>query len=543
MSKFSFVLKNNLLYLLYSKKIIVFLFFLFLFILGCFIYKDYGRSWDEHVNRSNGFITLNYILTKFQINFFSNDSEILKFTDSLFSYNDRDYGVLFDLPVAIIERLLQLNSAAEQYYLRHFLTFLVFLLGTFFIYKLSCQRFNDWRLGLLASLMFVLSPRFFAEGFYNSKDIVFMSFFTLGLYTTITFINSPNFKTAILHGLATAISTDIRVMGITLMAMTLFLLLMRIAKHEIKFSSSINALLIYILVSCTFIVIFWPWLWTNPLRHFLEAIQNMANFRWSEFNLYVGDYVQATKIPWHYAIVWIAVTTPPLYIFLALIGGFTIFKKIIINRTLWNNKYEMQDLFFLGIFIGAVSAVILLRSILYDGWRHLYFIYPAFIIVSIRGLSITWQFVSLIKVAKFGFILILFSCFTFQAFWMYSNHPLQNLYFNFLAGTDSKQRFDLDYWGLSNQFALQYILENDKRSLIRVMPISDNPLFYGLTFISSNESKRIIDTNDVEQAEYLVSNYRFLKGKPFIVNSALFDKVFEKKIDDRAIITVFKRIN
>jgi hypothetical protein len=32
---------------------------------------------------------------------------------------------------------------------RHFLTFLVFLAGVCAVYKLSCQRFSDWRIGCL----------------------------------------------------------------------------------------------------------------------------------------------------------------------------------------------------------------------------------------------------------------------------------------------------------------------------------------------------------------------------------------------------------
>ena len=48
--------------------------------------------------------------------------------------------------------------------------------------------FSDWRIGLLSALFLVLTPRFFAESFYNSKDIVFMAVFAVGMNTTISFV-------------------------------------------------------------------------------------------------------------------------------------------------------------------------------------------------------------------------------------------------------------------------------------------------------------------------------------------------------------------
>ena len=43
---------------------IKYLFFLTIFFVGIFIYKDYGISWDEKISRNYGLVSGNYILKK-----------------------------------------------------------------------------------------------------------------------------------------------------------------------------------------------------------------------------------------------------------------------------------------------------------------------------------------------------------------------------------------------------------------------------------------------------------------------------------------------
>ena len=43
--------------------------------------------------------------------------------------------------------------------------------------------------------------------------------------------------------------------------------------------------------------------------------------------------------------------------------------------------------------------------------------------------------------------------------WMYKNHPFQYVYFNFLAGKNFNEKFEMDYYGVSNKNALEYIID------------------------------------------------------------------------------------
>ena len=46
---------------------------------------------------------------------------------------------------------------------RHLLTFLVALAGIYAVQKMADRRFSDWRIGLLAALFLILTPRLFAN--------------------------------------------------------------------------------------------------------------------------------------------------------------------------------------------------------------------------------------------------------------------------------------------------------------------------------------------------------------------------------------------
>ena len=87
-------------------------------------------------------------------------------------------------------------------------------------------------------------------------------------------------------------------------------------------------------------------------------------------------------------------------------------------------------------------------------------------------------------------------------------HPLQNVYFNILAGSNWKDRFDVDYWGLSNRQGLEYIAKNDQRSLIKVIAGSNLALDGALRILKPADRARIIDIEWMGDADYIITNYR-----------------------------------
>ncbi len=525
------------------RRVVVPIFFVALVLLGFFIFPDYGMSWDESTSRTNGMVSLKHVLKLSGTGILKEDAVLKEFKVPLNSYSDRDYGVAFEIPLAAAERLLALNDSRSQYLFRHLATYLIFVLGVFAIYQLAKRRFSDWRWGLFASVLLVLSPRFFAEGFYNDKDIVFMVFFAIAMNSMIVFLEKPTLRHGLLHALASALAIDVRVMGIILPIITLGIMGLRMIQMQVPLRRTVVAVGGYLTVTAFVVFLMWPWLWSAPWSHFGEAIRNMSHFRWHESNFYLGAYVPASGIPWHYVPVWIGITTPILYLALFLLGIVSILYRIVRQRTLWSDTAGMQDLLFLGIFAGAVMSVIVLHSVLYDGWRQLYFIYPAFLLIAAKGLHDLWMRVARSRVLKILVGVVVLVALGNTLVWMVAVHPLQNLYFNLLAGPNWGRRFDMDYWGLSNRKAVEYILSVDKRPVIKLWPLSDTPILNGAAMLVPADRDRIVLADSRQDADYLVNNYRFLKGNVYKGIDPTLKLLHQVIIDDQAVVSVYKRVD
>ena len=51
-----------------KNNFFIYIIFIGYFILGLSIFRDFGISFDENINRTNGFVSLNYIINLFGLN-------------------------------------------------------------------------------------------------------------------------------------------------------------------------------------------------------------------------------------------------------------------------------------------------------------------------------------------------------------------------------------------------------------------------------------------------------------------------------------------
>jgi hypothetical protein len=493
------------------KKAITSFFFLSLFLLGTAIYRDYGISWDEPEQRLSGLVSLKYIGEYFDIQSIKKSEALAEYREfNLNTYRDRAFGVAFETPLVALERLFRLSDERDIYFFRHYVNFLVFLLGVYAVFRLSERRFQSWKIALLTSSILTLTPRIFAESFYNSKDLIFLSVFAIATNAAVNFLLRPSIANTFLLGLSTAIAIDVRSMAIILPMYVLTFLTLRVIKREIIFKRACAFGSLYLFFCWVGIITFWPWLWSAPWAHFTEAISAFSRWVRSDiYMLYYGQIIRSLDLPWHYVPTWIAITTPPLYSLFWVVGVIGIFKKILsIKIKLWVNDEEFQDVLFSALFFGPILAIILLHSVVYDGWRHLYFIYPAFLLISTKGFLDVWHFSHKIPWRRYVFIGAVVASTASTAFWMWNAHPYQNVYFNSIVGSNWKEKFDLDYWGLSNRRALELIVSNDARPLIKVRAGSSTPLYHSLKVLGPIDRNRIEVVVDEYQADYIVLNYR-----------------------------------
>ena len=245
-------------------------------------------------------------------------------------------------------------------------------------------------MSLIGSLSLILSPRIFAESFYNPKDIIFMSLFIIATLFSIKFLRDKNNSSIILAAFFTSLAVGVRIVGIYLPLITLFFFLFNTDNTKTKFKifSSIKYLFLFL----GFLIFLWPFLWEDTFSNLLVAFNEFKNYPWKGEILYFGKFINAEFTPWHYFFVWFLLTTPVIFSVIIIFGviyTFFIFFRnlfqieVIKNNNLWRENYEMFGIFFLMVTITPILLVILFNSTLYSGWRQLYFLYPPLIILGL----------------------------------------------------------------------------------------------------------------------------------------------------------------
>ena len=127
---------------------------------------------------------------------------------------------------------------------------------------------------------------------------------------------------------------------------------------------------------------------------------------------------------------------------------------------------------------------------------------------------------------------------------MIKDHPHQNVYFNFIAGSNVEQKYELDYWGLSNKQAMEYILKNDKNEFVKIGSAGPISLENSKQILKNLEKKRILITENSE-SDYIIENYinwygKHKKKRHQIPNN--FEIYKEIYVSGKRIISIYKRI-
>ena len=245
-----------------------------LLLLGLGVYSDYGISWDEDLSRATGMVSLRYVAEKIAPDLIAYHQDGTY--PPLREWVNRDYGVVFELPAHMLERLLHLDEVGARYRLRHLLTFLVCFGGIMAVYQFGKQRFANWRLGLLGAAWLVLSPRLFAESFYNSKDAVFMALFAVAMLTGVRLLRQPTRGRAAWHALACAAAIGVRVMALVLPVATLGWLGLRMLGGNMTRRTAWQVAGLYGGLLSGLVLALWPYLWAAPWTNLQLAFRHMS---------------------------------------------------------------------------------------------------------------------------------------------------------------------------------------------------------------------------------------------------------------------------
>jgi len=525
------------------EKLVFYITLSFFFIAGLKSFQDYGISLDERWHRETGLLYYEFIKGFiFQKVEMSSIREIVTGPVSVISQQ-----VIFDLPIEFLIDLLDIEYSYQIYHLRHFINFLYFFISIYLFFKILRKRFSQKIYAYIGMLILFLSPRIFGESFYNNMDIFFLSLTIINTYAAINLINKPSLKSSILFSITAALAFDARIMALLFIAVTYFIILIKSFEKKNYFKKNFKFFSISIILFPLFIIAFWPYLWFGALDNLIFYFQNIPQPLIK--NYYFGDYLFPQNTPWHYNFVWILITSPIVMIIFFLVGLFQIFSRNLerifkidnkLNR-LWNGNREMYDSYFLYILLITFLSLIIFNHN-FDSWRHLYFIYPFIIAISLSGI---YFLIALIKNKHFRIAIfsIIFLEIFFLAYWNFKHHPHQYVFFNPIFKNYAKNNFDIDYWGLSNRAALEYIIENDNTDIIKVSRASFTSLKTSLLILREETVDRIKIVHDLKKADYVIDNYR--KGWEKIKNIELlgtkFVRLHDIKVDDIIISTIYKK--
>ncbi|HET6225772.1 MAG TPA: glycosyltransferase family 39 protein [Bacteroidia bacterium] len=508
-----------------KQKQVVIIFFTLFFVLSIAGLKDYGLSWDEGIQwKANGEVAATYAAHP-------NAETRQVLLNSLEKY----HGPAFEIVLIFFEKVFQLEDSRAVYLMRHAITFLTFFTAVIFFYFLGKRIFKSWKLALTGCIFLVLSPRIFADSFYNSKDIPFLSFFLVSMYALLLFHEQPSYKNALVYAIVSAFTIDIRIVGIILPLISLVFFstdLLRAFLYKQRHTTYLKIFILYSVSLILFTILFWPVLWNSPVYYFSKAWEEMSQYTWPGTILYKGTFMKATTHPWHYLPVWIGITTPLPYLFLFFAGLFFMLQEYW-KKPLSFIFYRKDLQLMAACSVVTILIIILLKSTVYDGWRHVYFIYPAFTLIVLYGLRSIY---TLLKKYKSFVISGLVFIILFNLLQLFRLHPHEYVYFNRLAGKDMaavKEKFDLDYYGVSSKEVLEYILKNDSSSSIKIFP-ELIPQRLNIQFLPVSQRNRV-KLVSLKDADYFIGQYRFHKGEYTFKN-----KCFSVMIGNASIMSVFK---
>ena len=462
-------------------------------VLGVALHRDYGVPWDEPFQRGYGQLVSRYIFSG---------------NDALFRDPYRVYGPAHELLLLGAEAIFRARDTADVYAVRHLANFLVFIAGLVFLYRLGVAGQSGGAASLGVCLALVLTPPFFAHAFYNSKDLPFLACFVAGMYTLLRLLTRPRAGSVLAHGVVSAWLIAIRITGVLIPALTVAFAAYCVVRGAKSNRARLVACTALYLVATTILTwALWPTLWRDPVSSFTSAFSTMSRYPWNNDVLYRGRLIPATDIPWHYALVWIAITTPLLYL-AGFVPGLVVTVKRIIRQT--GDPVSAANLFpllLLAWLALPLASVVVLHSVMYDGWRHLFFIYPAMLFIAAEGFMAARanRIASMVVAAVVILGLLDIVRFMVQA------HPQQQVFFNAIVGglPGARFRYEMDYWGLSYRSGLEAIAKADRDSAIPVFA-ADQPVG------SSNagalpyaDRSRFYFVGSVDEAKYFLGTYRF----------------------------------
>ncbi len=384
--------------------------------------------------------------------------------------NLMNYGGLFEFTSMAAAKLVGIHTDMDTGFfdVRHFLLGLFTAICLLFA-GLIAKELLGWRAAVFTVAILLVSPSFIGQGMMNSKDIPFAMGYVIATYYIIRFLKAfptPSWKNAIGVMLGMALALNVRVGALLLffyftMFCVLFWGYFQFIKKENGFTmANLGKAVAKALVAGVggyFIgLLLWPYGLIDPLGNPLAVLKEQSEFPVFINQLFEGQVVSSKDLPSYYLTKFIYMTAPLTFL-VGLLGGVIM---LLLNR----NKTNI-GLWALLLFTALFPLAYLSynNTNVYNGWRHILFVYPALVIVAAAGFEYVlrmWHKAMAKYVVGGLFVVLSLS----SIIWMATNWAYQYVYFNPLVGgiKGAYGQYVTDYYMIGVKEASTWLLEQEK---------------------------------------------------------------------------------
>ncbi len=543
-----------------SKKpvrLLIVVFFVAVLIIGLCIYDDYGISVDEPLQRQHSLINYEYVnetLFGREIPYIK-DQGFPPLKDYVYNY----YNMAVQLPLVAMEDTTGFTMTTHDIFLmRHLYTFLIYFFSLIlFFFLLKDLLKKEW-LALVGTAMLYLFPRFFAESFYNIKDLMFIAMFIIALFCLVKVLkNRRRLGWCVLFAVVCAIATNTRFIGAMLLPALLLFMLIEDLFGRFSRNPEIQAalclpeykgklalprrILPYIVICAGFVLTYvaiTPASWDDPAVYMKDTFLKFADYNdWNSGWVFAGQLVTLDTRPWYYIPVWMGITIPLFY--LAMFGAGVVFLIFgIIKKGVEGIIKERKLLLVFALFLAPLLAGMILHITIYIGWKHVYFLFIPFLIIAVYGLGMLQAKMkeSKTKLGRRIVPIVTAAALAVGAGRVIANHPYQNTMFN-LAGIFVADQYDRDYWALTYRDMIVHLLDTNEG----VIKVNSGTLPSITENILTDEQKKRVEFMDpglYGATDYVLYNFRYDAGNDYALPG--FTEVYAIWQDGYKIGTVLK---
>lgn len=488
------------------------LFFLALLLVGLFTVGDYGSAWDDWSEMRILRMALREYdaLLPWDTSLGQTLSEMG--IERLSESAERDHGICLYYPLfwAVGNASLSLQSLT---FIWRCYTWILFTLGLAALYAVARRMGLSRGFACLGALIVFLSPRFFAEGHYNNKDIPLMAMTLVLLWQSARLMEKPTYARGLCFALAAGLCTGTRIIGGAYCLLFGGMIVCYLCATHRMNRRTIGVAVCTAGLSLAFYILLTPCLLADPPGFIAYLLKNAVGFsRWHGNVLWFGQIIPCsqTKPPRLYLPVMILLSTPLWALALLAASVPLAFRRLRrAGRGLLCDSQRLLRLTAQLAWIAPLIALVALRALVYNGWRHVYFLYGPMALCMASALQALWRLAQK-KGQKALLALCIALCLLSSAVGIAANHPHQYAYWNALVPTQNRaERFELDWWNLSGVDALKALLAQTEGPV--VVMASDSYSRSGLIMSGTllNSDRVIVADTLEDRPGYLFSNLSY----------------------------------